>query len=415
MNALISICLTILLFASVVNTQGQIPVLEPNKTRTFQLLPDEGKSFRLQLKRDGFAEITWLANKDVMLVVGVFDSSGKELEITDSNVSDSLYFVAPNDGDYFLFLQFDKSSEIGGQQTVSVEYEDSFRLPPRAKLKDSRVIAGFTVKIVNSAETEESIVMIEKAGRLKKILKEGGGANEYIGFSFPDPKLASTAQGRRSSTLIRSTLDKTGDGVPDVMLDYFSGGAHCCFSTYFLNLGDVVDLVEVINTENAGMLAIGKNPQGGLRFSSNENAFAYWNIHFAGSPLPEVILEFENGVLTPNFMLMKKPPPSLASLKSKARVAQKKINLDRYTEVSIGEFEEAFWSEMLDLIYTGNETLAWQYFDLVWPNQKPGREQFLADFKEQLASTYYGAKTINVSNSLRNFMRAFEKQLQRSP
>ena len=43
-----------------------------------------------------------------------------------------------------------------------------------------------------------------------------------------------------------------------------------------------------------------------------------------------------------------------------------------------------FWDEMLELIYTGNEELAWQFLDLVWPPEKQGKELFIRDFKKQL-------------------------------
>ena len=42
---------------------------------------------------------------------------------------------------------------------------------------------------------------------------------------------------------------------------------------------------------------------------------------------------------------------------------------------------------MLDLIYSGNETAARQYFDLVWDSRKPGKEKFKQDFLEKLADT----------------------------
>ena len=73
------------------------------------------------------------------------------------------------------------------------------------------------------------------------------------------------------------------------------------------------------------------------------------------------------------------------------------------------DFQEAFWSEMLDLIYTGHEPLAWQYFDMAWPAKKPGKEKFKADFKEALAESYYGTRNINTRNSMRNSMQLFEK------
>jgi len=48
-----------------------------------------------------------------------------------------------------------------------------------------------------------------------------------------------------------------------------------------------------------------------------------------------------------------------------------------------------FWGPMLDLIYTGHEDLAWQFLDLVWPPQKPGKAIFIRDFKKQLLERQY--------------------------
>jgi len=107
--------------------------------------------------------------------------------------------------------------------------------------------------------------------------------------------------------------------------------------------------------------------------------------------MPSVILEFKNGVAEPNFAAMKKPAPTMAVLKRKAAAARKKISNAPYTEESM-DFEDAFWSEMIDLIYTGHEDLAWKYFDMVWPKTKPGKEKFLADFKATLANGYYGSR-----------------------
>ena len=175
--------------------------------------------------------------------------------------------------------------------------------------------------------------------------------------------------------MIKATLDKTGDGIPDIMINFFSGGAHCCFETYFINLGETAEMVDSIGTGHVGIGVSGKNPNGGLLFETADNGFAYWLTYFANSPFPDVILEFRNGKLRPNFALMKKPAPSLSVLKRKAFAARQLLSLEPYkgedNENSVLYKEDAqvdtvFWGDMLDLIYTGHEDLAWQYLDLVW-------------------------------------------------
>lgn len=412
---LIKLTIPVLVFASISSAQSPQTFL-PGKPLTFSFAPEETRLFVLEMKADDYAEITWLANDNLVLSFAFLDSTGKAVSVGDSISNDSAVFIAPKADRYSFLLKYDESKELTGPQRISIEYSNKFSLPKGSRQKDVRRINGFDIRIMYAPEAGEdygdNVVLFEKKGILKGILRQGGNAT-YVGFSFPDnPAEAKTVSARKQVNLIRSTLDKTGDRIPDVMINYFSGGAHCCFSTYFVNLGDAIDLIEVLNTDNAGLSVIGPNPKGGLRFATNENAFAYWNIHYAGSPMPDVIVEFQNGELRPNFELMKKPAPPLARLKAKARAASLKISNAPYTEVGM-DFEEAFWSEMLDLIYSGNEDLAWQYFELVWPTTKPGKETFTADFKEALAESYYGTKTINTSNSIRNGMRLFEKLYNR--
>ncbi|MGB7207676.1 MAG: hypothetical protein WBD27_03355 [Pyrinomonadaceae bacterium] len=407
----VAIAFCLLVFTSV-NRAQTTEIFLPGKPITISLSPDEARAFSLEMKADDYAEVTWLANDNLVLSFGFLDSSGKVISLGDSTSNDSAVFIAPKAGKYSFLVKYDKSPELTGQQRVSLEYSNKFSLPKGSKQKDIRRINGFDVRIMYAPDVDQdygdNVVLFEKSGILKGILRQGGNAT-YMGFSFPDNAVeAKTLIAKKQVNLIRNTLDKTGDRIPDVMIDYFSGGAHCCFSTYFVNLADAVDVLEVLNTDNASLAVIGVNPKGGLRFATNENAFAYWNIHYAGSPMPDVILEFQNGELRPNFELMKKPAPSLARLKAKARAASLKISNDLYNEVGM-DFEEAFWSEMLDLIYSGHEDLAWQYFELVWPTKKTGKEKFTADFKEALAESYYGTRAINTSNSMRNSMRLFEK------
>jgi len=408
-----TVFLFLLISMSICNAQTTSQVLQPNKPITFSLSPNESRSFSIEMKEDDFAEINWLANDSLILIYGFVDETDKVLSAGSSSESDSAVFIAPKGGFYRFVIKYELSSEVKGVQNISLEYKNVFKFPAGTKQKDIRRINGYDIKIffVPETDSDESIVTIEKGGRLKKLLRDNGNAT-YIGFSFPDNLVeAKSVADKRGVNLIRNTLDKTGDGVPDVMIDYFSGGAHCCFSTYFINLGPIPEIVEVIHTEHAGLAVSGTNPKGGLRFKTSENTFAYWNIFFAGSPMPSVFLEFSNGKLTPNFDLLRKAPPSLSTLKAKARAARLKINDNQYSEVGM-DFVEAFWGEMLDLIYTGNEDLAWQYFDLVWPSGKTGKERFLTDFKKQLAESYYGTKGINTSNSFRNFMNLFEKNLR---
>jgi hypothetical protein len=266
-------------------------------------------------------------------------------------------------------------------------------LPAGAKTAAVKNINGYQVKIANEGSDEgKTFLIIQKAGKLKAVMR---AAKEITGgFYFSDdPSQLDGANARTSAALMRSTADKTGDGTPDVAVEYFSGGAHCCFEITFFELGSSVRQIPTIDTDNDRLTAIAKKPGGGLRFQFAEQGFAYWNINFAQSPMPTVLYEFDKSdKLVPRFDLMKKPAASLTKLKRDAAAARANIDLNPYTspEDNFNDWKEPFWSEMLDLIYTGHEDLAWQYLELVWPAKKKGKEKFLSDFKEQLATSVYG-------------------------
>ncbi|MFN2501147.1 MAG: hypothetical protein ABR530_03950 [Pyrinomonadaceae bacterium] len=389
--------------------QDQLLQLLPNKQETFKLIPGAGRSYVVTLKEGDVANITWLVSDSVLLKAGVLDPSGKPLE---AGRRDNLLFVAPTAGMYKVLFLYDEESEAVDTQSITIEYSNGFSLPKGSRLKDLRSLAGYNIRIYWAGKDMDgaTTVVFDKGGLKKRILQDFG--SDYIGYTFSDTvEPASSATARKRAALIKNTPDKTGNGIPDVMIDYFSGGAHCCFTTFFFDLGSQVELVEQIDTQHAGIAPIGINPKGGLRFETHENNFAYWNACFACSPMPRIILEFEKGVLKPNFELLRKKPPSLVELKGKARKARAKVSLEPYTEDG-AQFDEAFWDVMLDLIYTGNEDLAWQYFDLVWPARKQGKELFLANFREILASSYYGTRDTDSQNGFQNYWKGFNKILE---
>jgi hypothetical protein len=312
--------------------------------------------------------------------------------------ADGYVFVAGTPGTYKLVFTLadriadDDIEKINGKE-VTVRYSDKFAVPIGAKTEAIKTINGYQVKIANEkGDQGKTFLVIEKAGKLKALMTEPKEITGGFYFS-DDPKQLDGSNAKASAALMRTTPDKTGDGNPDIAVEYYSGGAHCCFEITFFELGSDVRQLPTIDTGNDRMTANAKKPGGGLRFEFAEQAFAYWNINFAQSPMPAVIWEFDKSdQLVPRFDLMKRPAPSAAKLKKLALLMRSKINLNPYTspEDNFNDWQEPFWAKMLDLIHTGHEDLAWQYFDLVWPAKKKGKEKFRSDFNEQLSSAVYG-------------------------
>ena len=388
-HALLAVCLlsivSVFAVASALAQNQPRTNLHLNQPITFTLAPGERKTFVIQLKKDDVAEVSWQANEELNLSFTLRDPAGKDLAKEGPEISDSIPFVASLDGEYLLTITRKTAQDsVKGSQKITLKYNNRWHVPTGISKSDVRKVNGYDIKILETPGHDgKSYLLIERNGRLKKVFE---GAAQ---FSFGDD--ASNIEsdgGKRSAALVGSTPDKTGDGNPDVEVGYFSGGAHCCFVTFFFELGVSVKVLPSFFTHNAELLAIGKNPKGGLRFETFDDTFAYWLTSYADSPMPRVVLEFQKGVLRPNFDLMKKPAPSIAKLRDKARAKRAKLNLEPYRGAkNQSELEEVFWDEMLDLIYTGHEELAWQYLDLVWPGQKKGKALFIKDFKDTLSGS----------------------------
>ncbi len=355
---------------------------------TVELEPGGRREFTLPLREDDFAEVFWLANDELGVNVKVFGPSGAEVHSGPDEPDDSLAFVAQESGDYRVRVSLGKSEGVNGPQQVTFQYRDKPQLPSGAPRLERRLVNGYDVKI--RSWEDQSVLTAEKAGRVKLFMR--GGVNGVGGFHFMDDT-SDVESDKRSVALIKATPDKTGDGAPDVAVSYFSGGAHCCFNAYFVELGERVKVAADVDGGNVPVSAVGRAPGGGLRLETADNTFAYWIVSFAESPLPSIILEFRGGELRPAPEAMRKPAPPLAKLQSEARLVRSQLGLEPYKGEEESGLAVAFWGRMLDLLYSGNEQLAWQYLDLAWPVRKPGKATFRADFERQLSKSWFWSET----------------------
>jgi hypothetical protein len=192
------------------------------------------------------------------------------------------------------------------------------------------------------------------------------------------------------------------DGRPNVIIKSYSGGAHCCDTYFFIELSDPISVQE-LHTGNAGLQWLGDIDKDGRdEFLTQDDCFSYWNECYAGSPQPEVVLEYgkdDRVVVDPT--AMKKVPPAQKELGIWAHELNIKIrelymrclrstprNQVENTMASNGEnLPTEMWGVMLDLLYTGNEKEAWAFFNQCWPDNIPGKEDFKKEFLEQLETS----------------------------
>ncbi|MGO1119336.1 hypothetical protein ACTL6U_11545 [Rhodovibrionaceae bacterium A322] len=176
--------------------------------------------------------------------------------------------------------------------------------------------------------------------------------------------------------------DITGDGIPNLVIQAYSGGAHCCYQTWIFSVEpDRLVLLANIDSSNSALQFNKLEDDEGYSITVIDWTFAYWRTDYVHSARPEVRLTYQYDSFQPDPGLMKQPAPGDAQL---TELAEKLKALD-WKEGVPEELTEA----MTRLIYGGNGELALTLFERSWPADKPGRDFYLMDFGMQLGNSPY--------------------------
>jgi hypothetical protein len=193
---------------------------------------------------------------------------------------------------------------------------------------------------------------------------------------------------------IQPGTDLTGRGHAEMMVSYFSGGAHCCTSILLFELEPQLKLLSRLEVgDNSNSHFEPDTQNGGYYFVGWDESFAYWHTDFADLPLQKVILKpvsNEMGNLTFQLDLnkMHRRAPTKQEWQEKylpqARAAfAPDAAFDHYYAGS------ALWGQMLDWIYSGQADWAWKLLNMTWPAENPSKDNFLKDFCGQLSQSKY--------------------------
>lgn len=207
-----------------------------------------------------------------------------------------------------------------------------------------------------------------------------------MGDGFESFTLGQPAQPRYGIPAIANGADLTGRGRPDMIVSFFSGGAHCCTSHLVFELEPSFRLLATLNDADDDLAHFAPAP-GGYVYLTADWTFAYWKASFADSPGIPVVLRFTR---SSGFHLaldrMRTPDPTPAEWeKLKVQAAAAFHQTNPFSE-GIGS---ALWGNMLNLIYTGHSELAWKLFDGAWPAKRTGKNEFLSAFCSQLKTSPY--------------------------
>ncbi len=182
----------------------------------------------------------------------------------------------------------------------------------------------------------------------------------------------------------KAIKDITGDGIPDLILEAYSGGAHCCSHNYIIELSNPISILLDLDTGDNGIEFKDLNHDGMMEIVTYEDTFSYWNTDFADSPMPLVILSLQHGEYKADPVFMRKPAPTDAEIRKMA---------DTITSWNSAVDYNMPWKYALDLIYSGNLKSARKYVDFAWRADNSGdfktKDDFWAELKNQIQQSMY--------------------------
>ncbi len=177
--------------------------------------------------------------------------------------------------------------------------------------------------------------------------------------------------------------DVTADGLPELIVNEYSGGAHCCFTTrVFQFQPNLTRLLESIPS-NCGGRFEDLRADGVPEFLTCDDRWAYRYCPYAMSPLPLVVLEYRmgQGYVNASASYPEKYTEETARLLALAETAPS--NQDAFD----GTSKCAVLHLVLNLLYQGDAQSAWTAFDQYYTY--PDAAEFRADIEQVLSETYY--------------------------
>lgn len=200
------------------------------------------------------------------------------------------------------------------------------------------------------------------------------GFHVSIGAEFAEPGTASGID-----------EDITGDGVPDLVISDYSGGAHCCLTYYIFSVepdGRVAPIAQ-LDLADGGMLS-DRDGDSVPDVVTSDWHWRYVLSCFACIEYPEVVLRLTPNGYEPALDLMWREGPSEAEIR--ALVADlRNLDADAFPVAT-----DRLWSEMLRLVYSGHGQTAWKLFDAVRGDDPKAAEE-LGAFRACLESSPYWA------------------------
>ena len=185
--------------------------------------------------------------------------------------------------------------------------------------------------------------------------------------------------------------DVNGNGTPDVIVNLYSGGAHCCFDVAVYDLGPPLRRVAFPSPPggNSGGVFEDLDGDGVLEYRTADDSFAYAYCCFAASPAVPVILRFDPAAFAYVPATFAFPAALAEDVRRDAALAEQGASGS-----VLGEWDETSKCSVLplvlDYLYAGRPADAWDALARYYPF--PDRAAFQAEIEQVVYASPYFAR-----------------------
>ena len=248
-----------------------------------------------------------------------------------------------------------------------------------------RTYGDYLVKTVSGSVEEGEIIL--------QVFKAGDLVFSTNSHRFYDPEAISTDPDPHD--VPRPLTNITGNGIPDLVVAEWSGGAHCCMTYYVFELGDAFRQVATIEAEHADASFDDLDGNNIPVVQMRDWHYAYEFTSFALSPAPAIILRYADGQYQIATDLMFTDPPSdeeFTGLVQEVQQAYKKpeVEGDEIKSPGVWGGDASLWDTMLELTYKGHLDLAMQLYDACWQKDWETKDMDMDHFWDLVGSSPYG-------------------------